>query len=162
MIRNKITDNADLYLQNNIEPDSIDLLLEAIKSAFSPQRDLSQLQAQISNVTQSHNESVLKYGIRVSEILRHTLDEIEERFPIEAVAGMKLGATQNAISCFIRGLKENIETRITIRKADSLQIIINVAMAIETEVECLNNLRGSKKIRNTPKTPPLYKRQYPE
>ena len=32
-----------------------------------------------------------------------------------------------------------------IRKAGSLQIILNVAMAIETEVECLNNLRGSKK-----------------
>ena len=116
MVRNKIIGNADLYLQNNIEPDSMDSLLEAIRSAFSPPKDLSQLQAQISNVMQSNNESVLQYGIRVSEFLRHTLDAIEEGFPVEAVAGMKLGATQNAISCFIRGLKENIETRITTRK----------------------------------------------
>ena len=154
MVRNKIIGNADLYLQNNIEPDSMDSLLEAIKSAFSPPNDLSQLQAQISNVMQSNNESVLHYGIRVSEFLRHTLDAIEEGFPTEAVAGMKLGATQNAISCFIRGLKENIETRITTRKADSLQAIINVAVAIETEVECSKNLRGSKKSEMPPRSHP--------
>ena len=33
----------------------------------------------------------------------------------------------------------------TIRRAESLQAIINVALTVETEVECLNNLRNSKK-----------------
>ena len=33
----------------------------------------------------------------------------------------------------------------TIRRAESLQAIINVAMTVETEVECLNNLRNSTK-----------------
>ena len=120
-------------------------LLEAIRSAFSPKKDLSQLQAQIANIVQSSNESVLQYGIRVSEVLRHTLDTIEKEFPREATTGMKLGATQNAISCFIRDLKQSIETRMTVRKADCLQTIINIAMTVETEVECLSNLRDPTK-----------------
>ena len=42
------------YLQNNIECDCLDTLLNALKLAFSPQWDLSQLQAQISNVHDEH------------------------------------------------------------------------------------------------------------
>ena len=145
LIRNKVTGSADLYLLNNVEPDSLDSLLGAIKSAFGTQRDLSQLQAQISNVVQAEEESVLQYGIRVSEILRRMIETIEESFPQEAVSGMKLGATQNAVSCLIRGLKEKIETRMINRRSENLQTAINAAVAIETEVECLTNLRTSGK-----------------
>ena len=48
LIRTRIRGDADCFLQNNIESDSLDTILEALKTAFSPQRDLSQLQAEMS------------------------------------------------------------------------------------------------------------------
>ena len=90
LVRNKIVKNADIYSQNNVEPTSISSLLDTLKAAFNPQPDLSQLQAEMSNIIQGNNESFPQYGIRVSEILRRTLDAI-------------------AVSCFTRGLHESIE-----------------------------------------------------
>ena len=144
LIRNKIIGSADLYLQNNIEYDCLDTLLNALKLAFSPQWDLSQLQAQISNVIQKENESVLLYGIRVSELLRRTLESIDEGFPKEAVAGMRLGANKNAVSCFVRGLKEKIESRMQNKNPNNLQDAINTAVAVENEIECLSHLRNTR------------------
>ena len=145
LVRNKIVGIADLYLQNNVELTSISSLLDTLRAAFNPQRDLSQLQAQMSNLIQGNNESVLQYGIRVSEILRKTLDAIEEGFPKEAIAGMKMGTHKTAVSCFTRGLHESIENRMQNRHATNLQEAINNAVTIENELECLANLPNTRK-----------------
>ena len=157
LIRNKITGNANLYLQNNYEPDSLTSLIDTLKSVFSPKRDLSQLQAKMSNIIQKEDESVMQYGIRTSESLSSILETIEEHFPREAVVGMRLGAIRNAVSCFFRGLKEKIETRILHRRAESLQAAINVAIAIEAEIECLSSLRSQQKSDPSPRFHPYIK-----
>ena len=136
LVRNKIVGNADLYLQNNAEPTSISSLLDTLRATFNPRRDLSQLQARISNLIQGNNESVVQYGIRVSEILRKTLDAIEEGFPKETITGMKMGTNKNAVSCFTRGLHKSIENRMQNRHATNLQGAINSAVTIENELEC--------------------------
>ena len=105
LIRNKITGNANLYLQNNYEPDSLTSLIDTLKSVFSPKRNLSQLQAKMSNMVQKEDESVMQYGIRTSESSSSILDTIEEHFPQEVVVGMRLGAIRKAVSCFFRGLR---------------------------------------------------------
>ena len=144
LIRNKTVENANLYLQNNIEPNCLSTLLDSLKLAFNPQQDLSQLQAQISNVVQKENESVLQYGIRVSELLRKTLESIDEGFPEEAIAGMRLGANKNAVSCFVRGLHERIESRMQNKILNNIQDAINAAVAVENEIECLSHLRNAR------------------
>ena len=157
LIRNKITGNANFYLQNNFEPDSLTSLIEIIKSIFGPKRDLSQLQAQMSNMIQKENESVMQYGIRISESLSSILEAIEKNFPQEAIVGMRLEATQNAVSCFFRGLNEKIEARIQNRRVDSLQAAINIAIAIEAEIECLSNLRSQQTSDSSPRFHPYIK-----
>lgn len=144
LIRNKIVGNADLYLQNIVEPESLKSLLDLLKSAFNPQHDLSQLQTKLSTVIQGKDESILQYGIRVSEILRHMLEAINEGYPASAVPGMRLGANKTAISCFTRGLNEAVENRMHNRQIDSLQDAINMAVVIENEIKCLKTLRLSQ------------------
>ena len=99
----------------------------------------------LENPLQGSNKSVLQYRICVSEILRKTLDAIEEGFPKEAIAGMKMGTNKNAVTCFRRGLHESIENRIQNRHAKNLQEPINSAVTIKNELECLANLRNIRK-----------------
>lgn len=88
LIRNKITGNAHVYLQNVNEPESLESLLNLLKSAFSPQHDLSQLQTKLSTVFQEKDETIMEYGIRFSELLRHMLEAINEGYPKNAIEGM--------------------------------------------------------------------------
>ena len=144
LIRTRIKGDADLFLQNNTEFDSLDTMLEALKTTFSPQRDLSQLQAEMSNILQDENESVSKYGLRVSELLHRTTEVIEQGFPSKAKSGMLLGACKNSVACFVRGLNEKIEVRMSGRNFETLQLAIRHAVKIESEMNCLNFLRSSR------------------
>ena len=140
LIRTRVKGDANAYLQNTSASENLGELLEILRLAFSPQGDLSQLQAEMSSVVQKSSESVLQYGIRVSEILRKTIEVIEQSFPVEAVAGMRLGANRNATSCFTRGLEPEIESRVSLRNPLTLQHAISVATIVESEVLHLKQL----------------------
>ena len=150
LIGTRIRGDADLFLQNNIESDSLDTVLEALKTAFSPQRDLSQLQAEMSNILQDGNESVSKYGLRVSELLHRTNEVIEQGFPPEAKSGMLLGACKNSIACFVRGLNEKTEVRMSGRSFETLQLAIRHAVKVESEINWLTFLRSSREVTKEP------------
>ena len=140
LIRTRVKGDANAYLQNTNEPENLGELLDILRLAFSPQGDLSQLQADMSSVIQRNSESVLQYGIRVSEILRKTIETIDQSFPVEAAAGMRLGANRNGTSCFIRGLNPEIESRVSPRNPISLQHAISIATLVESEVSHLKQL----------------------
>ena len=57
---------------------------------------------------------------------------------------MRLGANKNAISCFVRGLKGRIETRMQNKNPNNLQDAINAAVAVENETVCLSHLRNTR------------------
>ena len=148
LIRTRVKGDANAYLQNTSEPENLGELLDVLRLAFSPQGDLSQLQAEMSSVIQKSSESVLQYGIRVSEILRKTIEVIEQDFPVEAATGMRLGANRNATSCFIRGLQPEIESRVSLRNPITLQHAISTATIVENEVLHLKQLHRAHEFKS--------------
>ena len=102
----------------------------------------------MSSVIQKSSESVLQYGIRVSEILRKTIEVIEQDFPVEAATGMRLGANRNATSCFIRGLQPEIESHVSLRNPITLQHAISTATIVENEVLHLKQLHRTHEFKS--------------
>ena len=133
MIRSRLCGDADLHLQDQ-EINSLDELLNDLKAAFSPHENVQDLTAMLSTVGQKNDESAENYGVRVRKILKKLVTAIEhENDPVIAY-GMIHSARTSAVVNFVRGLKKDLEIKVSIKNPKPLQEATSFAKAAECEV----------------------------
>ena len=140
IVKSRVIGEARNYLQfktfNNLEQ-----LLSEIKRAFTPTKNMPQLQIELARVKQGPQEKVAKYGLRVTDILQK-IKEIIENSNSSNVQGLIEGATETATQCFKLGLRPEITIQMAGKLLTSFENAISTAIESEFFIQQRNDLHG--------------------
>lgn len=131
MVKSRVTGIASQYLEfKNFN--CLDQMLDELRRAFSATTNLSQLQAELSRVTQRSNEGVSQYGLRVTRLLHRMIEKINSTYQNDVARGMIQGVSDGAIKCFISGLSDQLSLLMAYKEPFSLELAINDAKLLES------------------------------
>ena len=105
-----------------------------MKAAFSPHENIQDLTPILSTVGQKKDESAENYGVRVRTIVNKRKTTLEHEndsiISYEIIHSARISAVVN----FIRGLKKDLEIKVSIKNPKTLQEATSFAKAAEWEV----------------------------
>ncbi|XP_057338503.1 probable E3 ubiquitin-protein ligase bre1 [Microplitis mediator] len=141
MLRNKLRGEARRTIQG-LQFETINDFLSHLKELYEPPKSLYQLQGEMGRIFQRDDESTLSYTNRARELGNQILDVIEAQLPVgQALSDADKARYGNEFkSCLIRGLKPEIEQKISRDK--NFQNTLFEAVVIEKELRAKDLLRG--------------------
>lgn len=125
--------------------ENIDELATFLKSVFAPPRNLYQLQGELGSIYQKPNESVIAYANRARDLGFQIIEayELGKTYENEEANMIFRANTQKSLpSCFVNGLKSEIEQRMS--QHDDMDDAVKQAVKIERELIARAALRGEK------------------
>ena len=129
------------------ELNTLDELIDLLKSSFSQSLDVDRVQDELKNLRQTDGESIDSYGARVKGILKRGTEAANEESNVVESRGVKNLLNRAAILGFKRGLRDyNVRTLMIREKPDSLGAAIHAATGIETEFEFQIQTSSSKTV----------------
>ena len=134
LLRSKIQGEADLYLKNR-NFSSLEEILYLLQKAFGTPKTIFQIESEVAHVKQDQGETILAYGARVMELYNKMVELTEQQSPPE-IATMKIKEFDSEVAtCFLLGLRGDIEGRVRQKNPSNLQEAINAAMESEKELK---------------------------
>ena len=138
LLRSKLTGEARRCISGNYY-NNLDDFISKLKTFFAPSKTVYQLQGDLGRIYMWENESVLSYAIRIQEIAAEILECHKQNNNGKEAAEFERNLERDAIDCFLRGLKPEIEIRIgTASKFDE---IVKRAIREERNLTARNELR---------------------
>lgn len=141
LIITKLTGNASTVFGDR-EVTSLDQLYNDLALLFGDTKSIPTLQAELSTIKQTSDETVGSFACRVIELL----NRLEERVKTEnekAVGDVLLiYFKQTAIKSFMRGLKRDLESRLATTSPKSIQEAVELARQAELEIREINQIHG--------------------
>ena len=137
--KSRVTGEARNYLQFK-RFDNLEQLFADLKRAFTPTKNMPQLQIELARVKLGAQEKVAEYALRVTDILQK-IKEIIENSNSSNIKGLIVGATETATQCS----KLRLRPEITVQMAGKLLTYENaISTAIEGElfIQQRNDLHG--------------------
>lgn len=145
VIRTRIVGEARRTIQGQ-NFDSIAQLTAYLKQIYGPVKNVYQLQGELGSVYQKNEEDVVTYANRVKLLGKKILEAYKVSVHSQVNSGIKESVEKDMAKCFIRGLKPEIEQRIT-RDLD-VEGTITDALRIERELHIMTDLRQGISSRN--------------
>ena len=127
--------------------ETIETFCKALKDVYAPAKTITQLLGELGNEYQQENESVIAFANRMRDIGARIIDtkKIEGAITNEFTTSVEA----NLIDCFKRGLKFEIEQRLT--DANNVSDLVKNAINAERKLAAQMQLRNNKKIESIPK-----------
>lgn len=122
--------------------ESIDELIDFLKSIYAPSRNIYQLQGELGAIYQKQDESVIAYSNRLRDVGFQILDAYEFGKSNEADEAFKKNTEDSLPACFINGLRPEIEQRMG--RHNEIDDAVKEAVKIEREIAARAALRGEK------------------
>ena len=138
IVKSRVTGEARNYLQFK-KLDKLEQLLAELKWAFTPTKNMPQLQIELARVKQGPQEKVAEYGLRVTDILQK-MKEITENSNSSTVQGLIEGATETATQCFKLVLRPEITIQMAGKLLTSFENAISTAIESELFIQQWNDL----------------------
>ena len=129
----------------NVEITNIEKFIQSIRKLYPPTDNIYSLYGKLTQKIQGSDEDVLSFAnsLRVlgSQILE--LKKVEPNVTQDILTTFKTDLTNNILSSFIKGLKQEI--RIELGQHQSVDIAIQDPIEIESTLNKQNNLRNDTK-----------------
>ena len=122
--------------------ETIETFCKAIKDVYAPAKTVNQLLGELGNEYQQENESVIAFANRMRDIGARIIDA--KKIEGEVTNEFKTSVESNLIDCFKRGLKFDIEQRLT--DANNVSDLVKNAINVERKLAAQMQLRNNKKI----------------
>ena len=146
LLRSKLTREARRSIQGQTF-DTVEELKNFLKNLYAQSKTIHQLAGEMGNEFQKDSDSVLAFANRVREIGRKILEAESLEGPVEAA--YKASVEANAVDCFKRVLKPDIE--INVEDADDMVNIVKNAIRAERLVEAQRALRSKTVVNSSRK-----------
>lgn len=130
--------------------DNIATLETYLKKIFIPSQTVPQLLGELGRQYQRDNESVLAFANRVRGIGTRVLEAQKAATAAEVSEDFKTAVTGNIIDCFKRGLRPEIENKVTVGD--------NVTNLVQSAIVAEKKLAARELLRQGPTPPPRTKK----
>lgn len=141
IIRTRIIGEARRTIQDQFFS-SVSQLTSYLKRIYGPSKDVYQLQGELGSIYQKDEEDVISYASRIKTLGKQISDAYQYLEKVLPDENIKMSLEKNMCECFIRGLKPNIEQRIT--RNVNIEDTIADALRIERELREIVNLRQKR------------------
>lgn len=138
VIRTRIVGEARRTIQDQ-NFDTLAQLTKYLKQIYGPSKNVYQLQGELGNIYMKNEENVVTYANRVKMLGKQILEAYKISGNIQPDHNIEKSLGKDMTKCFIRGLKPEIEQRIS-RNSD-VQTTIADALRIERELHDMTSLR---------------------
>ena len=138
LLRSKLTGEARRCMIGNYY-NNLEEFISKLKTISAPSKSVYHLEGDLSRIYMSKNESVLSYAISIQEIAAEILECHKQNNSGKEAADFERNLERDAINCFLRGLKPELE----IRKVTAGKFNEIVERAIREE----RNLTARKELR---------------
>lgn len=139
VVRNKLRGEARRAIQG-VKYTTIKGLSDFLKSIYAPAKTIYQLQGDLGRIYQSENEGALAYANRVRDLGNRILDVYKSNHNGVADKTFTDSLDKDLVDCFIRGLKTEIENKMT--DEGKLSDVMLRAIEIERKLQAKMALRG--------------------
>ena len=150
IVKSRVTGEARHYLQFK-RFDNLEQLFAELKRAYTPRKNLPQLQIELMRVKQRAQEKVAEYALRVTDILQK-IKEIIENSNSSNVQGLIVGATETATRCFKLRLRPEITVQMAGKLLTYSENAISTAIEGELFIQQGNDLHGEVSSDNKKRT----------
>ena len=133
IVKSRVTGDARNYLQFKTF-NSLEQLLAELKRAFTPTKNMPQLQVDLARIKQGPQDNVAEYGLRVTDILQK-INEIIGNSGSSNVQGLVEEATETATQCFKLGLRPEITVQMAGKLITSFENAVSVAIKSELFIQ---------------------------
>lgn len=141
LLKTKITGEAERYIKN-FKIETLKSLLACLERVFGAPKTIFQVQSEISQLRQNTDETVLSYSGRAMDLFSKMV-ELTENQSTSTIAALKIEEYDAEVaSCFCRGLKPGIESRVLQKNPKTLETAINHAIEAEREIKRRKRLHG--------------------
>lgn len=141
VIRTRIVGEARRTIQDQ-DFGSVAELTSYLKQIYGPSKNVYQLQGELGCVYQKNNEDVVTYANRVKLLGKQILEAYRSSGHAPTGQNIKTTIEKDMCKCFIRGLKPEIEQRIT--RDLGVQETVADALRIERELQQMTDLRQGR------------------
>jgi len=138
IIRTRIVGEARRTIQGE-DFDSVAQLTNYLKQIYGPSKTVYQLQGELGSIYQKNEEDVVTYANRVKILGKQILEAYKISGNTLPSQNIKASLEKDMCKCFIRGLKPEIEQRIT--RNLGVQETVADALRIERELRSISDLR---------------------
>jgi len=143
IIRTRIVGEARRTIQDQ-NFDTVSQLINFLKQIYGPAKNVYQLQGELGCVYQKNEEDVVTYANRVKILGKQILEAHKTSGTGLSDQNIKGSLEKDMCKCFIRGLKPEIEHRIT--RNLSVQDTVADALRIERELQQMTDLRQGRSV----------------
>ena len=138
LLTSKLTGEARRCIIGNYY-NNLEDFISKLKTTFAPSKTVYQLQGDLGRIYMWENKSVLSYATRIQEIAAEILECHKQNNNGKEAAAFENNLERDAIDCFLRGLKPELEIRIGI--ANKFDEIVERAIREERNLTARNELR---------------------
>ncbi|XP_072765780.1 LOW QUALITY PROTEIN: uncharacterized protein [Anoplolepis gracilipes] len=138
IIRTRIIGEARRTIQDQ-NFDSVSQLTTYLKQIYGPTKNIYQLQGELGCIYQKGDENVVTYANRVKFLGKQILEAYKTAGNIAVDQSIKTSLEKDMNQCFIKGLKPEIEQRIS--KTLEVDVTVADALRIERELREMTELR---------------------
>jgi len=121
-------------------------LINYLKQIYSSSKTVYQLQGELDSVYQKNKEDVVTYANRVKILGKQILEAYKISGNTLPSQNIKVSLERDMCKCFIRGLKPEIEQRIT--RNLGVQETVADALRIERELCSMSDLRQGHNVKS--------------
>lgn len=143
IIRSRIVGDAEVCLQNH-EITNLEELMNHLKFNYTDHKNLGQLNSMLATVAQCENESVIKYGGKISEILSEIIELIKEKNDAISANALINSIKEVATENFLVGLNRDLALRVRLGRPKNLSEAIKIAKEAEWELNFEKTLQREK------------------
>lgn len=125
-----------------VQFDTVFELYDYLKDIYSPAKNMYQLQGELGTSYQKKDESVIGYANRLRDTAQQILEAYEYERDRAADDAFMEDTEKSVVSCFLHGLKPEIEQRLANAGDISMDDLVKKAVKIEKHLSARGALRG--------------------
>lgn len=144
-LRNKLRGEARRAV-HGVKHNTVVEFMNFLKSLYAPAKTAYQLQGELGRIFQAENEGVLAYSNRVKDLGNKIYELHESTHNEPLTAEFKKNLDDDVVDCFARGLKTEIENKLT--TGQKFDETMKEAIEIERKVRAKNLLRNGQSFKN--------------
>jgi hypothetical protein len=141
LIKNKVTGQARRHIQDKVGA-TLEEILKSLQRAFASRADTSQLAQELAVIKREKVESIVDYGIRVSDILNKIIVKVMDKTPGARGLERCQEYKENAIKNFMRGLDRDTLYFVREKSPSTLDEAIEFAAEADVENITWNSVHG--------------------